>query len=56
METRMGRRIREMQIGRTKRMLDDGYSVTEIAEKLKVDESTVRSYKEVIERAEKNMA
>ena len=54
MKTRMGLRIREMQVGRTKLMSEAGYSVAEIAEELKIDESTVRGYMAVIEKAERN--
>lgn len=39
---------------RTKRLLKEGYSIVEIAEKLKVPEASVRQYKEWIDKAEEN--
>lgn len=45
---------RELLVGRTKKMLDDGMTVTEIAKKLNIPESTVRSCKEIIDKAEAN--
>ena len=44
----------ELAIGKTKRMFEVGYSVTEIAAALDLPESTVRSYKEIIDKAELN--
>ena len=52
--TRDGLRIRQMRIGRTKLLLEEGYSTEQIAKKLCVNESTVRAYAEIIEQAEKN--
>jgi DNA-binding NarL/FixJ family response regulator len=37
-----------------KKMSNDGMTVTEIAEKLGLNESTVRSYKAIIDKAEEN--
>jgi DNA-binding NarL/FixJ family response regulator len=45
-----------MLIGRTKLMLEDGYSIEQIAEKLKLQPSTVRAYQQLIEQAKKNKA
>ena len=47
-------RRRELNIGRTKDLFDNGYSVVEIGKMLGLNESTVRSYKEVIDKAELN--
>lgn len=44
----------ELNIGRTKDLFDKGHSVKEICEMLNLPESTVRSYKEVIDKAELN--
>lgn len=44
----------EVYVGRTKRLLKEGYSIEEIASKLKVGISTVRQYKEWIDKAEEN--
>lgn len=43
-------------IGRTKRYLEEGLTYSEIAEKLKVGESTVRSWVGIINKAEENKA
>lgn len=45
----------ELYVGRTKRLLEEGYSIEEIASALKVEESTVRQYKEWIDQAEENL-
>jgi DNA-binding NarL/FixJ family response regulator len=45
---------RQMMVGRTKRLFDEGCSVKEICEELKLSESTVRSIKHTIDEAEKN--
>lgn len=47
-------RKRELNIGRTKDLFDKGHSVAEITKILGLNESTVRSYKEVIDKAELN--
>ena len=47
-------RKRELNIGITKDLFDNGHSVVEIAKILGLNESTVRSYKEVIDKAELN--
>lgn len=44
----------ELNVGRVKKMSNDGMTVTEIAEKLGLNESTVRSYKAIIDKAEEN--
>ena len=44
----------ELNIGRTKDLLDKDYSIKEICETLGLAESTVRSYKEIINKAELN--
>lgn len=44
----------ELNIGRVKDLLDKGHSVAKICAALGMNESTVRSYKEVIEKAELN--
>lgn len=44
----------EVEVGRVKRLLVGEYSIEEIAEKLNLPESTVRQYKEWIEKAEEN--
>ena len=54
METRTGKRIKQIRVGRVKKLLDEGYSIKEIAEKLRIRESIIREYRKVIERAEKN--
>ena len=41
-------------VGRTKNMIDEGFSIAEIATKLKVSEDEVRSYIKIIEKAEEN--
>ena len=43
-------------IGRTKKMLEAGYSLDEIRKVLGVSEVTIQSYKNVIEQAEANRA
>lgn len=43
-----------VEVGKVKRLLVGGYSIEEIAEKLNLLESTVRQYKEWIEKAEEN--
>ena len=47
-------RKRQLQIGMTKDLMNEGLSTTEIAVKLGISESTVRSYKNVIEQARTN--
>lgn len=47
-------RKRELNIGRAKDLFDKGHSVAEICVMLNLNESTVRSYKEVIDKAELN--
>lgn len=47
-------RKRQLQIGMTKDLMDKGLSTTEIATKLGISESTVRSHKNVIEQARAN--
>ena len=44
----------ELNVGRVKKMSDDGMTVVEIAKKLGLNESTVRSYKAIIDKAEEN--
>lgn len=44
----------ELHVGRTKRLLKEGYSIEEIASILNVEESTVRKYKSWIDQAEEN--
>ena len=43
-----------LNIGRTKRYLQDGLSTVEIARKLKLSESSVRRYVDMIRKAEEN--
>ena len=43
-----------LQVGRVKAMSENGYTNKEISETLGISESTVRSYKDTIDRAEKN--
>ena len=43
-----------LNIGRTKRYLQDGLSTVEIANKLKLPESSVRRYVSMIREAEEN--
>lgn len=42
----------KVEVGRTKRLLKEGYSIGEIAKKLNLPEASVRQYKEWIEKAE----
>ena len=53
-EYRAGQKKRALQVGMTKDLVSKGYSASEIAEKLKLPESTVREYIHVIEEAERN--
>lgn len=41
-----------LNIGKTKSLLEDGYSITDIAIKLGKNESTIRSYVSMIEEAD----
>lgn len=43
----------EVNVGRTKRMLDSGYTVEDIAGTLKVPRATVQRYVDEIDRAKK---
>lgn len=47
-------RKRQMQIGQTKRLMEEGFNTVEIAAKLGISESTVRSHMNVIEQARAN--
>lgn len=42
------------RVGQTRKLMDAGYTVSEIAEKLKLPESTIRSYKHIIDTAIEN--
>lgn len=53
-EQKKAERKRALMIGQTKDLRDKGLSPVEIAEKLKISESTVRSYMNVIDQAEAN--
>lgn len=44
----------ELNIGKVKDLLYNGYGIVEICKKLDLPESKVRSYKEVIDKAELN--
>lgn len=50
----VNKRKLELNVGRAKAMFENGMTVMEIAEKLGLKESTVRSYKEIIDKAEAN--
>lgn len=41
-------------VGRTKKLLEDGLTCTEIAQKLKQPESSVRAWAKMIKEAEEN--
>ena len=45
---------RMLYIGKTKQLKDEGLSVTEIASKLNLNESTIRNYMNIITQAEAN--
>ena len=53
-EQKKAERKMALMIGRTKDLRDKGLSAAEIAEKLQISESTVRSYMNVIDQAEAN--
>ena len=44
----------ELNIGRTKDLLDKGFTISEICETLELPESAVRRYKDIIDKAELN--
>lgn len=45
---------RQLLVGRTKKSFDEGKNVSEIMAELGISESTVRSIKETIDKAEEN--
>ena len=47
-------RKRQLQIGQVRRLKEDGFNSVEIAKKLGISESTVRSHMNVIEQADAN--
>ena len=46
----------QLMVGRVKKLGDEGFNTTEIAERLNLKESTVRSAETIIKKAEANMA
>lgn len=53
-EYRAGQKKKALLVGRTKDLVSKGYSASEIAEKLKISEATVREYIHIIETVEHN--
>ena len=53
-ETNMSETKLQVCVGRTKRMLEGGYTIPEIANALGLNEDTVRAFKNAIDQAEQN--